>query len=143
MSLFRGPVEYRLRSSEDMAPDDCGVPRMPYRKAVIVAVSMAEMSRKLRYFELTAVCARCIAEMYVASKVVGEYWGLHEGMWKLPYDTDTTLWNALCDAQSIGNAGAHAQETHMDEADGDRALKAALIIASAYLTTVSVQRSRL
>ena len=104
---------------------------------------MAENAHKMKYYELTAVCARKIAEMYVNLLVKEDHWSLYDGMSKLPYDIDKEIWNALRDAQTIGNEGAHANERRMREADGDRALSAALVIANGYLAHVSIQRSKL
>ena len=69
-------------------PAACGMPRVLYHRALTMAVSTAEKSHEMKYYEFTAVCARRIAEMYVGLAAQGkEYWGLYDGMWKLPYDT--------------------------------------------------------
>ena len=80
-------------------------PRIKYRKALMLTVSMAEIAHKMKYYEVTAVCARKIAEMYV-SLMVPDFTSLYEGVSKLPYDMDENVWNALREAQTIGNEGA-------------------------------------
>ena len=114
---------------------------MEFHKAMVVAVGMAELAHRNGHYEFTAVCARKIAEMYVAIVVSGEYWSLQEGLSMMPHDMDTVLWDALKSAQHIGNSGAHARAERMSIEDGDRALSAACIIAVAYLA--KVRRARL
>jgi len=129
-------------SLPDGLPPACYPPRMKYHKALMLTVSMAEIAHKMKYYEITAICARKIAEMYVAI-FVPEFTTLYEGMSKLPYDMDENVWNALREAKTIGNAGAHANERRMTECEGNRAMSAALIIANGYLAHVSIQRSKL
>jgi len=104
---------------------------MGYRRAVILTLSMAEICHRRGYYELAAVCARKLAEMYVAGIVKQEYWSLHEGLDLLPYETSSILWKALKECQRIGNEGAHAREERMSQQSGDAALSVACIVAQA------------
>jgi len=53
---------------------------------------MAEHAHEMGYYELTAVCARKIAEMYVSLLVKEDHWSLYEGMSKLPCDIGKEIW---------------------------------------------------
>jgi len=115
----------------------------PYHRALLRAVTMAEVSHRMKFYELTAVCARRVAEMYVELVLAPqEYWSLGEGLSLLP-EMPEPLWAALKKAQHIGNRGAHAQEDRMEIEDGDDALSAAMTIAQAYLSQIHARRARL
>ena len=116
----------------------------PHRRALLQAVTMADVSHNLKFYELTAICSRRVAEMYVKLVLKDkEYFSLGEGLWMLPEDTPMELWNALTTAQNIGNKAAHAQEERMQQQEGDEALRAAMTIAGAYLMMVHERRARL
>ena len=115
----------------------------PYHRAMLRAVRMAEISHKNKMYELCAVCARKIAEIYVDLVLAPqEWWSLGEGL-SLMQDVPDTLWQALKTAQYIGNSGAHAREGRMTEKEGDDALSAAMLIAKAYLAHIHVPRARM
>jgi len=116
-----------------------------YVAPVLRTLSMAEWAYQRGYFEMAAVCARKLAEMYVKICLDGmdvEYWGLNDGMQQLPEST-WHMWWALSQAKTIGNAGAHPRLKAMTKEDGFVAMTAAVIIADAFMSRARAPRARL
>ena len=116
-----------------------------YVHSALRTLSMAEWDHVRGYHELTAVCARKLAEMFVKICLDGldmQIWTLEGGLRQLP-ETSWHLWWALKTTQHVGNAGAHARTIKSSSADGERAMSAAVTLARAYIDRAHAPVARL
>ena len=116
-----------------------------YVASVLRTLSMAEWAYEKGYFEMTAACARKLAEMYVKICLEGmdvEVWDLNDGLQQLPEST-WHMWWALTQAKTLGNAAAHPRLMAMTREAGLKAMSAAVHIADAFMSRARAPRARL
>ena len=107
-------------------------------------VATMEWAMQRRFYEVVAICARVMAEIYVAL-VIREgdrSWSLAEDIWSLP--ESCMEYDDLEVCRRIGNTGAHAgDEEGMTREAAEQAMAAAMHLASAYIARVRAMRARL
>jgi len=103
-------------------------------------VAMMTWAYDREYYELVAISARVIAELYTRSYVDDDdRWSLYEDMWLCP----EPAWPLLEICRRLGNTYAHPHEHSMSASDGYRAYKAATKLAERYVARAQAVRSRL